>query len=142
MNKTLRITFTTLGVVAVLLLLGFVFWRFGWNTAGFWPGGMMGGGMMHGLGPGMMGRGFTTGWGNFGWLGMILGLIINIGLIVGVVLLVVWVVKRISTPNQGTQVPYGPVSGSLGGPREILQARYARGEITRDQYLEILADIS
>lgn len=92
---------------------------------------MIGGGM-HGFG----------GFGNFGWLGMILGLIINIGLIVGVVLLIVWLVKRVSAPNQGFQPPYGPVGGSLGSPREILQARYARGEITREQYLEILADIS
>ena len=138
MNKTLRITITVLGVVAVLALLGFVFGRFGWNSAGFWSGGMMGSGTMHGIGPGMMGRGFATGWGNFGWLGMVLGLIINIGLIVGVVSLVVWLVQRVSTPNQA---PYAPVGGSLG-PHEILQARYARGEITRDQYLEILADIS
>ena len=139
MNKTLRITFTILGAVAVLALLGFVFGRSGWNTSGFWPGGMMGSGTMHGIGPGTMGRGFTTGWGNFGWPGMILGLIINIGLIIGVVLLVVWLVQRVSTPNQGT---YGLVGGSLGGPREIVQARYARGEITREQYLEILADLS
>jgi putative membrane protein len=93
------------------------------------------------IGGGMHGFGFW-GLGNLGWPGMILGLIINIGLIVGVVLLVVWLMKRVSAPNQGTQVPYGPVGGSLGGPREILQARYARGEITREQYLEILADLS
>ena len=141
MNKTLRITFTILGVVAVLALLGFVFGRSGWNTSGFWPGGMMGSGTMHGIRPGMMGRGFTTGWGNFGWPGMILGLIINIGLIIGVVLLVVWLVQRVSASIQGNQAPYGLVGGSVN-PREILQARYAHGEITREQYLEILGDIS
>ena len=92
------------------------------------------------IGGGIHGFGFG-GFGNFGWPGMILGLIINIGLIVGVVMLVVWLVKRVSTSSQGTQAPYGPVGESLG-PREIVQARYARGEITREQYLEILADLS
>ena len=92
------------------------------------------------IGGGMHGFGFG-GLGNFGWPGMILGLIINIGLIVGVVLLVVWLVKRVSASNQGTQTPYGLVGGSLG-PREILQARYARGEITREQYLDILGDLN
>jgi uncharacterized membrane protein len=27
-------------------------------------------------------------------------------------------------------------------PKEILQARYARGEITREQYQQMLADLS
>jgi putative membrane protein len=87
---------------------------------------MIGGGM-HGYG--------LWGLGNFGWFGMVLGLIINIALIVGVVLLVIWLVGRVSG---------GAARGSNSGPspREILQARYARGEITREQYQEILADIS
>jgi uncharacterized membrane protein len=91
---------------------------------------MIGGGM-HGFG----------GLGNFGWWGMALGLIINIGLILGVVWLVVWVVKRVSIFNQGTQTPYGQVGGSAT-PREILQTRYVRGEINREQYLEMLTDIN
>jgi len=155
MNKTLRITFTILGLVVVLVLLGIFFGRSG-NMAGFWPGsmmglaqngtgnvpyGMMGGGMMNGMGPGMMGSGITNGWGTFGWPGMILGWIVNIGLIVGVVLLVVWLVRRVAAPGQGLANPFQAQTG-FPTPREVLQTRYARGEITREQYLEILGDLS
>jgi putative membrane protein len=45
----------------------------------------------------------------------------------------VWAVKRFTS---------GSVSSGSQTPREILQARYARGEITRDQYQQILQDLS
>ena len=83
---------------------------------------MMGGGMlgMHGFG----GMGLFGGW---------IGLIFNLALIVGLVILIVWAVKRFTSGNV-----------SFGGqtPREVLQARYARGEITRDQYQQMLSDLS
>ncbi len=73
---------------------------------------MMGGGMMYG----------------FGWIGLIL----NVAIIVGIVILVVWAVKRFTS---------GSVSPSGQTPREILQTRYACGEITRDQYQQMLSDL-
>jgi putative membrane protein len=82
---------------------------------------MMGGGMMgmHGFG----GMGLFGGW---------IGLILNLAIIIGIVLLIVWAVRRFTAG-----------SASSGGqtPREIVQARYARGEITRDQYQQILNDL-
>ena len=83
---------------------------------------MMGGGMlsMHGFG----GMGLFGGW---------IGLIFNLALIVGLVILIVWAVKRFTS---------GSASPSGQTPREILQARYARGEITRDQYQQILQDLA
>jgi putative membrane protein len=86
------------------------------------------------IGDGMHGFGMW-GFGHFGWLGMVLGLILNLALIVGVVLLVIWLVRRVSGAGAGG-------SPSVQSPREILQARYARGEITREQYQEILADLN
>jgi len=83
---------------------------------------MMGGGMMHGFGFG--GMGLFGGW---------IGLIINLAIIIGIVGLVVWAVKRFTG---------GPVSSSGQTPREIVQSRYARGEITRDQYQQMLQDLS
>lgn len=87
---------------------------------------MMGGGMMHGFGFG--GMGLLGGW---------IGLIFNLAIIIGIVILVVWAIKRFTS---------GSVNGNqtLGNqaPREILQARYARGEITRDQYQQMLQDLS
>ena len=149
MNKTLRITFAILGLVVALVLLGIFFGRSG-NMAGFWPrsmmgfaqgttnNGIMGGGMMHGIGPGMMmGGGMTA----FGWPGMILGWLVNISLIIGAVLLGVWLVRRVSLPGLTPTISSGG-QGGFSTPREILQTRYARGEITREQYLEMLGDLS
>jgi putative membrane protein len=87
---------------------------------------MMGGGMMHGYGFG--GMGLLGGW---------IGLIFNLAILVGIVLLVVWSVKRFT--NSSTN---GNQASGNQSPREILQARYARGEITRDQYQQILQDLS
>lgn len=83
---------------------------------------MIGGGM-HGW----------TGFGTLGWAEMLAGLLLNLALIVGVVLLVVWLVKRIAAPGRD-ETPYGR-------PQEILKMRYARGEITREQYQEMLSDL-
>ncbi|GAB4577371.1 MAG: hypothetical protein Fur0022_01020 [Anaerolineales bacterium] len=149
MNKTLRITFTILGIVGILVLLGIFFGRAGWNMAGPWTGSMMGGGMMNGMGqgmmpghmPGIMGGGFTNGWGSLGWPGnwpgMILGWLVNLGLIIGAVFLVTWLVRGASASSRGSAT-----AGQFPAPREVLQTRYARGEITREQYLEILGDLS
>lgn len=83
---------------------------------------MMGSGMMHGFGFG--GMGLFGGW---------IGLIFNLAIIIGIVILVVWAIKRFTG---------GSVSSGGQRPREILQARYARGEITRDQYQQILQDLT
>ena len=84
----------------------------------------------------MMG-GFGFGdFGTFGWIGMILNWVITIGLIVGVVLLIAWLVKRIDANGQAAKA--APTTAS---PREIAQIRYARGEITREQYQQLVADL-
>ncbi len=67
--------------------------------------------------------------GGFGWIGMIFNLLILIGIIV----LVIWAVNRFSGgANHSTKSQT---------PREILQERYARGEITREQYQQMMKDI-
>ena len=65
--------------------------------------------------------------GNFGvwgWVGLILNLILWIGLFAGLTLLVVRAMKHARVP------------AATGQPtaKEILQAQYAWGEITREQY--------
>lgn len=75
------------------------------------------------------------GYGMMGGFGLI-GLIINIVIIAGIVVLVVWAVKRFTAGTSNLNQPAGRQS-----PREILQARYARGEITRDQYQQMLSDL-
>ena len=80
----------------------------------------------------MMGGGGMMTFGGMGLLGGLIGLIFNLALVIGIVVLIVWAVKRFSSGNLST-----------GGqtPREILQTRYARGEITRDQYQQMLSDL-
>ena len=70
----------------------------------------------------------------YGMMGFgLIGLLFNALIIVGIVVLVVWAVRRFSaTGNHGT-------CGQT--PREIVQARYARGEITREQYQQMLDDV-
>ena len=67
--------------------------------------------------------------GGFGWIGMIFNLVI----LIGIVVLIVWAFNRFSSGwNQSTKNQ---------SPREILQARYARGEITREQYQQMMKDL-
>ncbi len=87
---------------------------------------------------GMMGG---YGFGTFGLIGMILNLIITVGLIVGIVLLVVWLVRRLGAEGGALSLSHKPGQAAFS-PREILQTRYARGEITREQYQQILSELS
>jgi putative membrane protein len=73
------------------------------------------------------------GFGMMGLFGGLIGLLFNLAILIGIVVLIVWAVKRFTngSPTQNAQTP-----------REILQARYAGGEITREQYQQILQDLS
>jgi putative membrane protein len=97
------------------------------------------------MGGGMMGGGFGSGLGSFGLIGGLIGMVLNIAIIVGVVVLVVWVVQKVSRPGGSSSLvaPTGPAgTGQLLSAREILDIRYARGELTRDEYQTKLSDIS
>jgi uncharacterized membrane protein len=76
--------------------------------------------------------------GNFdvwGGIGLILNLVIGLGLLAGLTLLVVLAIRRARVPSAAVQNAGGqPTAGSLQTAKEILQAQYARGEITREQY--------
>ncbi len=72
------------------------------------------------------------GFGMMGAFGLI-GLLFNALIIVGVVGLIVWAVKHFASP--------GNHASSTQTAREVLQVRYARGEITREQYQQILSDL-
>jgi len=78
------------------------------------------------------------GFGGFGLIGMILNLVITIGVIVGLVLLVVWAVRRMS----GNSAQPGSLSLTGQSARDIAQARYAKGEISREEYQQILTDLA
>ena len=70
----------------------------------------------------------------YGMMGLgLIGIFFNILIVIGVVVLIVWAVRRFS--DSGPRVAGGQT------PREIVQARYARGEITREQYQQMLDDL-
>jgi putative membrane protein len=73
--------------------------------------------------PGMMG---------FGGFGMIFGFIFFVAILVGIIFLIVWLVKRSGSTNTVKN------NNSL----EILKYRYAKGELTKEQYDSIKKDIS
>jgi putative membrane protein len=75
------------------------------------------------------------GFGGMGLFGGWIGLIINLAIIVGIVILVVWAVRRFTGGNVSSD-------RAAQTPREVVQTRYARGEITRDQYQQMLQDLS
>lgn len=72
-----------------------------------------------------------------GWFGMIIGLIITIAVVVGIALLIVWAIRK----TNGTSTQSGPLAPASQSAREIAQARYAKGEISREEYQQILSDI-
>lgn len=81
--------------------------------------------------PNMMG-GFFGGWG-YAW--MIFIFIFVTAVIVGIILLIVWLVKKTSGSYQ---VSTTKSESSL----EILKERYAKGEITKKEFEIIKRDIS
>jgi len=130
MSKNTWIVISILGIVVLLVILAGMYFVGGWNNSG--------GGTMGNWGSGMM-----RGWGfnSFGWIGMILMWLIPIGFLVLVVLGISGLVRGLINDGQRTVAPYSSVEDRPSA-REILQVRYARGEITREQYIEMLADIS
>jgi len=75
----------------------------------------------------------------FGWL----GLIFNLLFLALVILAVVWGIRWLMRSN-GQKVLTGIREAAAPGPqdpKQVLQMRYARGEITREEYLQMLADL-
>lgn len=79
------------------------------------------GGQMHGY------------WG-IGWL---IGLLLFVAFVVGLVIFMIWVVRQ---TQKGSSVSQS--SQQTSSAENILKERYARGEITRGEYLSMLEDIA
>ena len=68
----------------------------------------------------------------FGGFGMIFGFIFFIAIVIGVILLIVWLVRR-----PGCSITNKTSARSL----EILKERYAKGELTKEQYESMKKDL-
>ena len=77
----------------------------------------------------MMGFGSGLGFGLGGWLSMLGGIL----LMIGVVVLIVWALGRTVQPDQGAQ-PTAPRPAAQNA-LEVLRLRFARGEMTADEFL-------
>ena len=91
-------------------------------------------------GPGQMGEGYRHGYGMMGGygggfgpgpIGLIFMAVVLIAIIVGVV----WMVRSLAAPHAHHMMP----KRSAG--LEVLEERYARGEVPREEYLEKKKDI-
>ncbi len=126
----MRSTGTIIGIVLIVILV--VLLLGGAGMMGFGGFGM-GPGMMGGFGGMMGGYGNQFGFG-FNPLGAILSLVFWALIIGGIVLLVVWFVR-----NAG-RTSFTPSMGA--SPLDIAKARYARGEISKEQYEELRRDLA
>jgi putative membrane protein len=92
---------------------------------------LLGTGMMGGWGP-MMGGGMRGAWGpGFGVWGLVMMLLWLLSVIT-IVLLVAWIIRQLAA---------GTGTATRSRALEILQERYARGEITREQFEQMRRDI-
>ena len=88
----------------------------------------------------MMG-GFGGAMGGLGLIGGLLSTLLTIGLLVGLVFLGIWLWRRFGA-SQGVASWMQPQATRQPPAREILQARYARGELTREEYQRMLEDLA
>lgn len=74
--------------------------------------------------------------GGYGWIGMIIFMLFWLLVLGGLIWLVVWAARRSGTGSRNSNLPAGNT------PKEIAQMRYAKGEITREQYQQLLEDLN
>ncbi len=81
--------------------------------------------------------GIPASWIGWGWLMLFVSLLFLAGIIIGSIFLVIWAIRRmrfmgITSSNSNRSLT----------AKEILQARFARGELTQEQYELMLNDIA
>lgn len=88
-----------------------------------------------------MGYGYGPQWGMMGGYGYGYGysplhIIVWVIILIAIVALVVWLVRSLTVPGAYHHLPPRRSAGV-----EVLEERYARGEINRDEYLQKKKDI-
>ena len=68
-----------------------------------------------------------------GWGLFLFGFVFFALLLVGLIILIVWAVRQ----GKANKAP----DGSQSTPEQILKVRYAKGEITRKEYQDMMKDI-
>lgn len=78
----------------------------------------------------MMGYGFD---GPLGWLGMVIGMVVHLAFIVLIVLATIWMFRAVFPGKRDNSTP---------DSTEILRQRYAKGELSRDEYQQLKQDLT
>jgi putative membrane protein len=77
-------------------------------------------------------------WGNYGSMGW--GWVFGALVLIGLVVLTVLLVRLFSSPRSVPPQPTAPsASGGQSSPKQILDERYAKGELTTEEYRERLS---
>ncbi len=74
-------------------------------------------------------------WGGW-WAGMIIMMVVMVIFWGGIIALIVWAIVRFTRRASGGDIT------ERRSPLEIARERYAKGEITKEQYEKIKADLS
>lgn len=74
--------------------------------------------------------------GGIGWIFLIINLVLLIGAFIAVVFLVIWIVKQLSNNNPGQAL-----NNDAESAVEIAKERYAKGDITREEYQKLIIDL-
>ena len=130
MKKSYWIAFAVSAIIFLIVLLVGMNLQGGWNGRGW--------GMMGGWPAGTM-RGW--GFGSFGWFGMILMWLLPVGFVALMILGTVGLIRGFSSKRDENAYLIQR-EDSQTSPPEILKIRYASGEITREQYKQILDDLN
>lgn len=75
--------------------------------------------------------------GMFGWGGMFVGMIFMIAFWVLIVVAIVVLIKWLARSGEKPTTPTAPTS-----PLDVLKLRYARGEISREEFEQMKKDLS
>lgn len=94
----------------------------------------MGGGMMGGF------SGFGGGMGSLGLFGNLLSLIFSLALLGALVWVGIWLWRKLGSPTGAVLTVQSQEVGASSA-REILKARYARGELAREEFQTMLQDL-
>ena len=81
------------------------------------------------------------GMGGLGLFGGLFSLVVTIGLLVGLVFLGIWLWRRLS-PAEGTGAWAQPPATRQPSALDVLRTRYARGELTREEFQLMLQDLA
>ncbi len=74
-----------------------------------------------------------VGYGMFGGQFMWVGIILHVLLVIGVILLIIWIVRRLTNPKKVNVESFAAI--------EIIKERYAKGEITKEEFENLRKDL-